>query len=370
MSQEDSDSLQRQLDEARENLRIIQERKATFVLSNEAPLQLDKEERHLLERIAELEQQLAGQPAWDDTGNRPERLSKGRSIGKTQVKKRSMTERRNLIVTLLPAILTGVAGIIAAFLAGYFSYRAGVDAVQIPLQATQTAEAKLALQATPAATVEATPSVESTVTPMPVPTPPRVSLASISYIIEDGGPYRIDLRTASTSGIPVQAGQALQLVDLWFSSLENAPDYGVQAEIYENDRLLGATSPKPLVAGLTKLDSVQIKDYSYPNSDIYPDSWSVQPSWKDLQVFLVTYLNGQVVDRGLTIVHLTEDGTAWFIEPPNVRFVSIVYTVNDGPQIALDMRDAWEVGFGAGPGDKLTLQEICVESCKVVPVVP
>jgi hypothetical protein len=109
------------------------------------------------------------------------------------------------------------------------------------------------------------------------------------------------LRTASTSGIPVQAGQALRLVDLWFSSLEDAPDCGVQAEIYANDRLLGSTPPKPLIAGLTKLDSVQIEDY--PDSK-YPTSWGVQPIWKDLQVFLITYRNGQVVDRDLTLVHL------------------------------------------------------------------
>jgi len=52
-------SLQRQLDEARANLRLIQERKAEFVLSTDIPLQLVKEERDLGNRIAELEQQIA-----------------------------------------------------------------------------------------------------------------------------------------------------------------------------------------------------------------------------------------------------------------------------------------------------------------------
>jgi tetratricopeptide (TPR) repeat protein len=59
ISEKDLESLQRQLAEARENLRIIQERKAEFVLSVEIPLQLVKEERSLLDKIAELEQQLA-----------------------------------------------------------------------------------------------------------------------------------------------------------------------------------------------------------------------------------------------------------------------------------------------------------------------
>jgi len=49
-------SLRRQLAEARENLRLIQERKAEYVLGTDIPLQLVKEERQLMERIAELEQ--------------------------------------------------------------------------------------------------------------------------------------------------------------------------------------------------------------------------------------------------------------------------------------------------------------------------
>jgi nucleotide-binding universal stress UspA family protein len=59
--QGDLSSLRRQLAEARENLRLIQERKGEFVLSTDVPLQLVKEERRWLDRIAELEQQLAAQ---------------------------------------------------------------------------------------------------------------------------------------------------------------------------------------------------------------------------------------------------------------------------------------------------------------------
>jgi nucleotide-binding universal stress UspA family protein len=58
---EDLPSLRRQLAEARENLRLIQERKGEFVLSTDVPLQLVKEERRWLDKIAELEQRLAAQ---------------------------------------------------------------------------------------------------------------------------------------------------------------------------------------------------------------------------------------------------------------------------------------------------------------------
>jgi hypothetical protein len=54
-------SLQLELVRMQNNLRLIQERKAEYVISTEIPLNLIKEERHLLDRIAELEQQLSAQ---------------------------------------------------------------------------------------------------------------------------------------------------------------------------------------------------------------------------------------------------------------------------------------------------------------------
>lgn len=64
LSPEERQSLERQLQSARENLRLIEERKSEFVLGTDVPLQLVKEERRLRERIAELEAKLGagGQP--------------------------------------------------------------------------------------------------------------------------------------------------------------------------------------------------------------------------------------------------------------------------------------------------------------------
>jgi len=52
-------SLRRQLAEARQNLRLIQERKSEYVMETDIPLQLVKREQKLLERIEELEQRIA-----------------------------------------------------------------------------------------------------------------------------------------------------------------------------------------------------------------------------------------------------------------------------------------------------------------------
>jgi len=61
VSQEDILSLQRQLTDAEENLRLIQERKAEYVLSPDVPLQYIKEERLLQRKVNELRQQLSVQ---------------------------------------------------------------------------------------------------------------------------------------------------------------------------------------------------------------------------------------------------------------------------------------------------------------------
>ena len=63
---DDVASLRRQLAEARENLRLIEEREAEYVLGTEVLLQLVKEKRRLQERIAGLEARLE---AWLQPGN-------------------------------------------------------------------------------------------------------------------------------------------------------------------------------------------------------------------------------------------------------------------------------------------------------------
>jgi len=54
----EAESLRRQLTEACENLRLIDERASEYVMSTDVPLQLIKERRRLRERIDELERRL------------------------------------------------------------------------------------------------------------------------------------------------------------------------------------------------------------------------------------------------------------------------------------------------------------------------
>ena len=90
VAEQDWLSIQRQLAEARENLRLIQERQAEFVLSTDIPLQLVKEERRLLDRIAELEQRFAEPAAPGGPGPRRD------GMGSTPEQSRADRERAGL----------------------------------------------------------------------------------------------------------------------------------------------------------------------------------------------------------------------------------------------------------------------------------
>ena len=60
-----AESLRRQLSEAEGNLVLIEEKKSTYVLEEDVPLQLIKNERHLRARIADLKAQLASIESWN-----------------------------------------------------------------------------------------------------------------------------------------------------------------------------------------------------------------------------------------------------------------------------------------------------------------
>ena len=85
-------SLQQQLAEARENLRLIEERIAQYVQETEVPLQLIRDERHWRTRIAELEQVLAG------TADKEQTWEARSPTGKEQPHRRSLAGRRRVLL--------------------------------------------------------------------------------------------------------------------------------------------------------------------------------------------------------------------------------------------------------------------------------
>ncbi len=188
--------------------------------------------------------------------------------------------------------------------------------------------------------------------------PPAVSLVGLRYFYDGYDQRLVDLRTADTSGIPVAPEKTLRFLDVRAQAQGSAADYGVQAEIYANDEsgaAIGITDFVPIRSGAFSLGDVEGKpDFSDADA---PKAWRVLPSWKRLIVALVTYRNGQAIERNTTTIKLDPAGQAWLADPPEAHLTSLVYSLNDGPRRVLDLR-AIDKGLDVIRNDTLTLHEI------------
>jgi len=186
---------------------------------------------------------------------------------------------------------------------------------------------------------------------------PLTSLIGLRYVVSTSGwsPRMVDLRTASTSGIPVEPGQPLELLDLWAWVPPGAVGDRVQVEVYAHGDKIGRTPGKDLKAGAMQLGDVEISSFQHGE---YAGAWEVQENWTDLAIILVSYARGEPVGLNRTTIRLDPKGNAWLLDPPNLSFASIVYSINQGHPLVLDLRDVEKVGLPAQPGDTLTIEEI------------
>ncbi len=90
------------------------------------------------------------------------------------------------------------------------------------------------------------------------------------------------------------------------------------------------------------------------------DPWRVKSDWlkEDLYLELITSRDTKEVRKDRTKIHLSQADTPWLISSPIVSIGPILYAINDGPSRVLDMRNVYETGIQAEPGDTLTIQEV------------
>ncbi|MBN1202047.1 MAG: toll/interleukin-1 receptor domain-containing protein [Anaerolineae bacterium] len=188
---------------------------------------------------------------------------------------------------------------------------------------------------------------------------PDVSLLSLRYMALDYNPHLVDLRTAASDGIMAPSGYSLKFQDLWIWASQEAPEYGVQAEVYANGEdgqtFVGASAGQTISAGANLLGDVTPKQFIHGSVE---NAWLVQDDWTDLIVVLVTYHQGDVVDREHIKIHLNPNSTAWLLDTPTASFASLVYAINDGPLMVLDLPTAEQSGINTRPGDTLTLYDV------------
>ena len=186
-----------------------------------------------------------------------------------------------------------------------------------------------------------------------------VSLASVSYEYDDWDPKIVDLRTASESGIPVSPGHALKLFDLFVYVPDDITNYVVVAAIYGNDELVGLTESQRLVPGMNKLSDVEIKNYHHDTVD---NAWRLQDDWESIRIVLMYYIAENKVGSTSNTILLNPSGKSWYISAPYGSIISVVYRINDGPEIVADLRTITEVGIPVFEGDTLTITEAWYQS--------
>lgn len=191
---------------------------------------------------------------------------------------------------------------------------------------------------------------------------PAVALVAVSFVANDYNPRLVDLRTAGSSGLPLSSGDTLRLSDIGVAAPVDAPDQTVSAEIYAGTDIIAWTDTMPIRAGVGYLPDLEVEEvYRGPDNK---HSFTVLPNWREISLVLVTYDQaGQVTGRLRTPIRLDPAGTAWLRDPPDPHITAVIYSVNDGPRLMLDLRGGGGSsdetrGINASPGDTLTLQEV------------
>ncbi len=188
---------------------------------------------------------------------------------------------------------------------------------------------------------------------------PDTALIGLRYLSEDYNPRIVDLRTASTEGVPARAGYALEIDQIWAWASRNDEAYTINAEIYANDTFIGATEAVPLQEGSIQLGGVIPHTREHGNIE---NAWMMQDDWGRLTIVLVLYREGMPVHAQHFPIEINPNGTAWVWDTPRAHIVSVTYAVNDSlPQI-LDLRVTENSGINAGPGDTITLYDVWYKS--------
>lgn len=191
-----------------------------------------------------------------------------------------------------------------------------------------------------------------------------VSLVSLKYASGGWNPHMVDLRAASTSGIPAGATFPLKFSEITVFAPPDLAGYQVWAEFLANDiEKIGETPVAILQTGLTSLEQAKATEayrYQDKNTGKYlDDSWDVLKSWETIAIHLkYKSPSGQEGSTTWTIKLNQMEGAAWWNPPPDVNIISVVYSVNDGLRQVLDFRRNDKPAMNAKAGDWITIHEV------------
>lgn len=191
-----------------------------------------------------------------------------------------------------------------------------------------------------------------------------VGVTSVTFESGDWNPRLIDFRTSAERGIHVIPEVSLELYDVQVFAPGSLPGgYYARLSLFANETVpLGGTKAVPLLPG-TAASLGEIVPQSFQDPDV-EHAWRVDPGWKQLlfRLDLLPAEDGEPLATVDYTVQLAGETESWYIHPPYASFVSVVYSVNEGPDLVLDLRSATQEGIDVKSGDRLRLREIWAKS--------
>ncbi len=173
-------------------------------------------------------------------------------------------------------------------------------------------------------------------------------------MLDAWAPGQIDLRTASTVGIYVDANRSLRFFDIQVSTPDKLDDlYKAQAEAYANDNELIGRTNMIQVSPLTTDRGIVPVGYQHPT--LKGDLGS-PARLQELTILVNLYdkIGRNIISTEKTHIKLTQStNKSWWITPPYAKFVSIIYQVNTGQKISMDFRSIGTDGIDVKPSGRL-----------------
>jgi hypothetical protein len=271
--------------------------------------------------------------------------------------------RYGLIFTGLALLLVGIAWVVILFT------REGENAI-VPtatptIMAIPTGTSTLTPIYANIPTATTTPAIPIS-TPTPQPESPGlagIALSSLRYQANGGDSRQVDLRHAAIDGIQVYAGESLVLNDLWVSAPEEAIGLKASFELRSNGEVIGRTGEVIFQSGGALFVAIKPIKFVYPGVE---NGFKIQEDWELLELVLFIRSGSTQLQSVVTPIVLNKNGNAWYITPPYAHLVSIVYSINDHPKLAMDLSAVLENGLTLSSEDKLTIHEIWYKSEQTV----
>lgn len=284
-------------------------------------------------------------------------LEKGSSEGKWPVIQLTRGERKKAVIVGLALIGIGLLFAVISWIVSNTSI----------LKANQAPTAVLNANAVPSTVATAYPTYTAfpTYTPYPIQTQdiavtptalPSVSILSLSYRSSGWKPKIIDFRKADESGLPIYRNTGLRLFDLWVDVSRNCVNCTGIGEAYADGKFIGATETLDFKQGKNVFPWIYPRNYI---SGADSKEWTVQESWRKIDVIVILYSNDQKVsDTKISFLINPDTETGWFIGPPFANVAEISYRVNGGEEKWIDWRTAGTEGITLNIDDELQLDTI------------